>query len=583
MEIDQIIFKKVISFFHRRLNKVSDEEKLRTVELSDVSGKLTYIARALTGLNIDIVEAEEEGGWKGELFYLPKKISFFDDVEKNVMFYVFRTVYLSQQLELNINWLDKDDFQSIEDSRLKAKESSQVILEALGSEYPSIHKFYEGIQVEFTELELEHHWLFGKLMINEVIIRDKKKSMDSKGDTHSETAEITTEIKSKAVEEAKVIEVNKKAQEDYTLAHYFEKVETAEEFKGVWRDFDGDDDLEKDSDALQELNLKHMVRSDEATHSVYQADFRDLQNISNSAENDEKGYYKTYKEWNFKKSEYKADFCKVYLKLPEHGNLDYAQKCINENALTLSSLRRKFAQINQVRRQVNKLSDGEEYDLDSIVDMFTDIKSGHTPSENIYLSKRKKEADISILFLIDLSMSTDSYAAGNRVLDVEKQAVILFGEVLEEYGIDFAVGGFSSKTRNNCSYYILKDFDTDWNTGKKRIGEASPEGYTRIGPALRHAKSLIEDRKTQNKWVVLISDGKPNDYDKYEGKYGVHDVKKALDEMHEYHINTYAIAIESVARFYLPQMFGQNHYNILSHPDMMLNSLTTFYKRIQNL
>ena len=220
--------------------------------------------------------------------------------------------------------------------------------------------------------------------------------------------------------------------------------------------------------------------------------------------------------------------------------------------------------------------------MDVLVDWFTDIKSGRTPSENIYISKRKKESDLAILFLLDLSLSTDSFADGNRVLDVEKQAVILFGEVLTEYNVDFAVSGFFSKTRNNCVYHTLKDFGEDWTKGKQRLGAAQPQGYTRIGPALRHSQSLIDEHQASQKWVILISDGKPNDYDKYEGKYGVVDVKQALREMHERHINTYAIAIESIARYYLPQMFGQNHYNILSHPEMLIESLATLYRRINN-
>ena len=272
----------------------------------------------------------------------------------------------------------------------------------------------------------------------------------------------------------------------------------------------------------------------------------------------------------------------MFLKKIKGGDLNYAKKCISENSKTLNKLRRKFAQINQKRQTVKRLPDGDSIDIDVLVDWYADLKSGRTPSENIYFSKRKKESDLAILFLLDLSLSTDSYADGNRVLDVEKQAVILFGEVLHEYNVDFAVGGFYSKTRNNCAYLSIKDFGEDWTKGKQKLGAVQPQGYTRIGPALRHSKTLIEKHPATKKWVILLSDGKPNDYDKYEGKYGIADVKQALREMHEHHINTYAIAIESIARYYLPQMFGQNHYNILSHPDMLVQSLTQFYRRISN-
>ena len=79
-----------------------------------------------------------------------------------------------------------------------------------------------------------------------------------------------------------------------------------------------------------------------------------------------------------------------------------------------------------------------------------------------------------------------------------------------------------------------------------------------------------------------MSDDKPNDYNRYEGKYGIADVKQALREMHARHINTFAIAIETTARYYLPQMFGHNHYNILSHSDMLAHSLANLYRHIQN-
>ena len=288
----------------------------------------------------------------------------------------------------------------------------------------------------------------------------------------------------------------------------------------------------------------------------------------------------SYPEWDLTKKRYKHDYCKVFLSKIKGGDLTYAQKCLSENKKTLDGLRRKFAQIHQQRRMVRRMPDGENIDMDALVDWFADLRSGHTPSENIYNSTRKKDPNIALLFLLDLSLSTDSYADGNRVLDVEKQAVILFGEALNEYGVDFAVGGFCSQTRNRCTFHTLKDFGEDWTKGKQRLGSVEPQGYTRIGPALRHSKALIEAHPASQKWVVLLSDGKPNDYDRYEGQYGIADVRQALRELHERHISTYAVAVESVARYYLPQMFGQNHYNILSHPDQLVQALALLYRRI---
>ena len=580
MELDEILFKKIIRLYASWRNQTSPEELSRTVFLKDIAGRLTLIARALTAGNIDIVPAEQEGGWKRDTFYLPASYALLPTLEQNLNFYIFRVVYLSIQKQQNLNWDQHNVGVTIEQSRKKAAEASELILKTMASEYPAANRYYHSIKPYFEQGEGASHWLFGKFMLNKDVIDNEKDAHSGHRSEEKNTVDTTTEIKSKPTEEVEVITVDKKSQEDYVMTHNFEKVETAEEFTGVWRNFDGDDTLEEDADALNELNLKHLVRTDEVAHSIYQADFRDLANIAESRDADDEGTYVTYKEWNFTKKHYRPDYCKVFLKGVKKIDPNYPKKCLTENSKTLNALRRKFARIHQERKEVKKLPDGARIDIDALVDWYGDLNAGRTPSDEIYISKRKKDPDLAVLFLMDLSLSTDSYADGNRVLDVEKQAVILFGEVLEEYNVDFAVGGFYSKTRNHCVYHSLKDFGEGWNLGKQRLGGVQPQGYTRIGPALRHSKASIQKHPATQKWVILLSDGKPNDYDKYEGKYGIADIKQAIREMHECHINTYAIAIESIARYYLPQMFGQNHYNILSHPDMLIPSLAVLYRRI---
>ena len=128
----------------------------------------------------------------------------------------------------------------------------------------------------------------------------------------------------------------------------------------------------------------------------------------------------------------------------------------------------------------------------------------------------------------------------------------------------------------------MKEFDENWDSAKYKIGEIEPQGYTRMGAALRHSGALLDLRSTKNKWVILISDGKPNDFDKYEGKYGINDVKQALRELNERQINSYALAIEAESKYYLPQMFGQNNYQILTSPTELLQSMVKLYEKIKH-
>ena len=189
---------------------------------------------------------------------------------------------------------------------------------------------------------------------------------------------------------------------------------------------------------------------------------------------------------------------------------------------------------------------------------------------------------MSVLILMDTSLSADGYTNNEHVLSVEQKAVLLFGEVLSQYNIPFQVDTFSSRTRNNCSYNHIKTFDENWMKTRDRIGAIEAKGYTRIGTALRHAGSSIQQQPTQRKWIILLSDGKPNDYDTYEGRYGIEDVKQALRELDKNHINTFSLAIESQAKYYLPQMFGHNNYNILPKPSDLPIAFSKFYKRIIN-
>uniref|UniRef100_UPI0040484DA6 hypothetical protein n=1 Tax=Flavobacterium sp. TaxID=239 RepID=UPI0040484DA6 len=166
------------------------------------------------------------------------------------------------------------------------------------------------------------------------------------------------------------------------MLHSFEKVETAEEFNGNWRDFDGSDELEKHQEALEELNMKFTVRVDDTTHSVYQADFIENTTISESAERDEKGYHIKYNEWDYSSKAYKDSFCKVYPISQIKTDVDYYKKTITEKASVLNGLRKMLTNVNNKMQQHRRQSQGDAFDIDATTDMIIDVLSKRTPSEN---------------------------------------------------------------------------------------------------------------------------------------------------------------------------------------------------------
>ncbi len=586
-EIDEYIVGKFFKHL-KKSKKISPEILARTVTLTSIKPRLTILARALTGNPIEIFPAEREGGYKNNNFFLPISFAELSTKEDNLTFYLFRILYLSVQQRLNLNWTLEEQDQPLALSQLKAFETSDDVLAILFEEFSIDKKFHTETKQHFIQkgnekIAPDFSWMYGKWMQNEKEVKSDSvlENFSDKAKTANENKPLTT-LKSKAVEEVVTVELDKKQQEDYVLLHNFEKAETAEEFNGTWRDFDGSDELEEYQEALEELNMKYTVRVDDTAHSVYQSDFVENTTISESAEIDANGFHLTYNEWDFSKRIYKENFCKVYPKSQQKTDSHYYKKTIAKNASTLLGLRKMLTNVNNKMQQQKRQTQGDEFDIDAITDLYVDVHSKRTPSENIYISNRKKEKDLSILILLDISLSSDGYAAGNRVIDVEKEVSILFGEILNEFNIDFCIDSFYSKTRNFSTYLTVKDFDENWNIAKNKIGAIEPNGYTRIGAALRHAGARLDTRNTKNKWVILISDGKPNDYDKYEGKYGVNDVKQALRELNNRNINSYALAIEAQAKYYLPQMFGQNHYQILTTPVELLHSLVHLYEKIKH-
>ena len=587
MALDEYIYGKIATFFTRR-KRNTIEADAKTVKLEDIKPRLHILARAITGKSIDIYPAKQEGGYKNNNFFLPSLFFEFSTYEENLSYYLFRVLYLAIQKNLQLNWQDQTEH-SLESSQKKALATSKSVLTQLFEEFPITQEIHDKLvklyDAKATQKKPANYtFIYGKWMRNTAEDSTKTEVLKNFSNKAKKaiTDEIKTILKANPVEELVSLQIDKKQQEDYVLTHDFEKIDTAEEWDGGWRDFDGEDELDEHSAALEELNMKYTVRVDDTTHSVYQAEFIENTTVAESTEIDTSNHYISYNEWDYAKRTYKENFCKLYPKAVQEADIAYYKKTLKDHASTLLGLRKMLTNINNKHQQQRRQNQGEEFDIDALTDLYIDVHSGHTPSENIYLSKRKKEKDLSILMLLDISLSSDGYAAGNRVIDVEKQVSILFGEILNEFAVDFSIGSFYSKTRNYATYLSVKGFDEEWNKAKYKVGAIEPEGYTRIGTALRHAGALLDNRETKNKWVILISDGKPNDYDKYEGSYGINDVKQALRELNERNINSYALAIEANAKYYLPQMFGSNHYEILTTPVELLQSLAKLYDRIKH-
>lgn len=584
MELDQLLFKGLYRFYKKLTVTLDPEAEARRVSLELLKPRLTLLARALTGAAIDVVTAEREGGWSGDVFYLPANSSFCRRQEDNLNYYCFRVLYLSVQRELLLNW-KLDGTYSEAESKKAAEQNSDQVLDSLFQQYAGVKPLFDLLKDELEqhykrkEIPCDYSWLFGKWMkigktgLHAVTNNPEDRKIEK-------AAEITTELEANPSDEVETIAINQKQVEDNVVQNQFEKVDTASEFNGTFREMDGDDTLNDDEAAIRELNLRYTVRSDDPAHSVYKAELVQGTAAIHVDEGQASGFYLNYPEWDYKQKRYKQNFCKVYPSERKRAVTGFSAETNRKHKKTRNELIRLFSKLHHEYEQINRVNAGEEIDLDAAIESVVAMKGGHTPSENIYSSKRKRNKDLSVLLLLDTSLSADSYTDNIRVLDVEKSAAFLFGEVLNEFGVSFQIDTFSSRTRNNCRYQHVKQFGENWLHTRDRLGAIEAEAYTRIGTALRHAGTQVKKQANREKWIVLFSDGKPNDYDTYEGRYGIEDVKKALQELQNEHIRVFSLAIEKQAKYYLPQMFGHASYSILPHPTALPVAFGKFFKQL---
>jgi nitric oxide reductase NorD protein len=285
-------------------------------------------------------------------------------------------------------------------------------------------------------------------------------------------------------------------------------------------------------------------------------------------------------EWDYKKQILQKDHCRV-ISMKSRD----AEACELPHRLKSQArkIRRQFEILRPQRRWVNRQIEGTELDLESYINFLTDRKHGHVNSDTpVYRDCRNETRDLSCLLLADLSLSTDAHINNtSRVVDVIRDAVYLFSEALSVTGDRFALHGFSSRNRNHVRFYNIKGFDESYNDEVRGYIDAIRPGYyTRMGTAIRHASDVLEKETSAQKLLLIITDGKPNDLDKYEGRYGIEDTRQAILEAEKKGLQPFCVTIDEKAEDYLPYLFGKNAYILIKNATELPAKLPSLYLRL---
>ena len=212
----------------------------------------------------------------------------------------------------------------------------------------------------------------------------------------------------------------------------------------------------------------------------------------------------------------------------------------------------------------DRLPYGNELNIDTWIE-YKGHQNKSSHHQNFYENYEKKLRDISTLILADVSLSTEAGITQEiRVIDVIKDALMVFSESLEKLQDNFSIYTFSSLKNKNVRIEIIKNFKEKYTAFTRgRIGAIKPGYYTRLGAAIREGSTILSKQKTENRLLLIISDGKPNDVDRYDGRYGIEDTKKAINEAKKMGLTPFCITIDIESKEYLPYLFGKNGYALI--------------------
>lgn len=367
------------------------------------------------------------------------------------------------------------------------------------------------------------------------------------------------------------------------LVHSFEKLHTAEDYTGGNKQRDGQDELAEQAEAISELELGQLVRTSEPADALLRADIALTSSAGDLASTPPLVGAISYDEWDERHRRYRRAWCSVFEDTPQVATAA-ARALVTQIARhqrgTIDALHGDLRRIALARRWRGRQPDGADLDVDALVDRHGALASGHTPPDRLYVDRRRQPGRLAVLVLIDASLSTDGWVDDRRVLDVEREAAIVLAEALDGLPDPLAIAAFSSNTRRDCRFTRLKDFAEPWAATRARIGALEPAGYTRIGPAIRHATARLATVDARRRLLIVISDGKPTDYDRYEGRYGIADVRQAVREADRAGVHSFALAVDPRARLFLPALFGFGHYQILRRAAELPRALGRLYTQL---
>ncbi len=358
---------------------------------------------------------------------------------------------------------------------------------------------------------------------------------------------------------------------DPLLTPAVEQVQTADEYRGGHRTLDGEDELADHADALEEVDMRVLLRGGAGVGSVYQADLDGMTLLGDDAPAAGEGL--PFDEWDGRKRAYRKAWARVVPVAAPDGDRAWIAEALTRRRRTIRDVWAQTHDQLRKRQRLGRQLQGPEIDVSAVVEAHANRLAGRTPSPRLYVAPRPRKRELAVTLLLDQSLSAAAWVEGTQVLELVRDAALVLGEVAWSLDDELRVLSFCSHTRHRCEVAELKGWGERWPDVRHKLAGMTPRGYTRLGPALRYATAGLRRHPARDRLLLVITDGKPTDHDRYEGRYGISDVRQAVREAERDRVAVRALCIAKDAGPALAAQFGAGRWRLLPHASALPGAL----------
>jgi nitric oxide reductase NorD protein len=512
--------------------------------------------------------------WQDEkALYLPASLSCFSKKQDNEMLYFWLVAMMSKTIIKENNLI----LQNIKNTNelLNTYEGFNSFYERCSNELFENHEELSFIKSldekdlknETTNIQPFYMWIYPALN-SKKILEDFEDDEELEGVKKDPSKTETLQMKKQ------VNKMDDKKKTDGLLMFLPDSIMSILEQVNVDRSEDDsfDEDALYNAEDLDEITLGRKKANLNARIKM------DLDISSNSQEEFPIGKGFFLDEWDYKKNAYLINYVKIKPIITTNIQAIQIPKRLTKIVKRVQS-ELDLMELDRIKK--TNLSYGDEVNIDSWIDyQGHHNKEGH--NQKFFETFEKKTRDMSTLILADVSLSTEAGITSEiRVIDMIKDGLMVFSEALERLQDRFAIYAFSSLKNTNVRFHIIKNFKEKYsNLILGRIDAIKPGYYTRLGAAIRESTKILNNQKSANKLLLIVSDGKPNDVDRYDGRYGIEDTKKAIMEAKKKGITPFCVTIDLEAKDYLTHLFGKNGFVVIRDTKKLPKVLPEIYMNL---